>query len=125
MNNPVDISFRGMDTSPAVEAAVNKWVARLDHAFGRIERCSVILEMPHNHHRQGRTFQVHITLTVPDRTIAISRDPGTDPRHEDVYVAIADAFRAARRQLQDHARIHRGDVKLHRVNRVGAEIADN
>ena len=47
--------------------------------------------------------------------IAVSRDPGIDHAHEDVYVALAHAFRAARRQLQDYARLRRGDIKLHEV----------
>lgn len=111
MNTPVDITFRSMEPSPAVEASVKKWVARLEHDYDRVERCSVVIEIPHRHHRQGQTFQVHITVTVPEHTIAVSRDPGTDHTHEDVFVAISDAFRAARRQVQDHARIVRGDVK--------------
>lgn len=113
MNTPVDITFRAMDPSPAVEASIKDWAARLDHSFDRIERCAVVIEIPHRHQRQGNTFHVRIELTVPNQVIAVSRDPGLDHKHEDVHVAIADAFRAARRQLQDHARIQRGDVKRH------------
>ncbi|MDX1488117.1 MAG: cold shock domain-containing protein, partial [Acidiferrobacterales bacterium] len=35
--------------------------------------------------------------------------------HEDVYVALRDAFAAARRQLGDYARRRRGDTKVHPV----------
>lgn len=113
MKTPVDITFRGMDSSSAVEASIHEWAARLDHSFDRIERCDVVVEIPHRHQRQGQTFHVRIEIAVPNHVITVSRDPGLDPKHEDVYVAVADAFRAARRQLQDHARIERGDVKLH------------
>lgn len=113
MKAPVDITFRAMEPSPAVVDAINEWAARLEHSFERIERCAVIIEIPHRHQRQGNTFHVRIELTVPHQVITVSRDPGLDDKHEDVYVAIADAFRAARRQLQDHARVVRGDVKLH------------
>jgi ribosome-associated translation inhibitor RaiA len=113
MQVPIEITFRAMDPSPAVEDSIRAWVARLQHYYDRIERCSVVIEMPHRHHRTGNTFQVHLTLTVPERTIAISRDPGRDLAHEDVYVAISHAFHAARRQLQEHARVQRGEVKLH------------
>ena len=47
---------------------------------------------------------VRIDLTVPGEEIVIGREPGHDHAHEDVYVAIRDAFDAAKRQLQDHAR---------------------
>jgi cold shock CspA family protein len=35
--------------------------------------------------------------------------------HEDIYVAIRDSFAVARRQLEDHARKQRGDIKQHEV----------
>jgi ribosome-associated translation inhibitor RaiA len=110
---PVDIRFRGMTPSPAVEAAVHRWVERLARAFDRIIHCEVVIEEPHRSQRHGQGFHVRVEVAVPDCTIAVSRDPGLDPAHENVYVALNDAFRAARRQLQDHARIRRGDVKLH------------
>lgn len=113
MQFPVDITFRGMGTSPSVEASVRRWAERLDHVFDRIVRCAVVIEVPHKSHRHGQTFHVRVEVVIPARTISVDRDPGRDPGHEDVYVAIADAFRAARRQLQDHARIARGEVKHH------------
>jgi CheY-like chemotaxis protein len=36
-----------------------------------------------------------------------------DPAHEDCYVTVHDAFRSARRQLQDYARLKRNQVKNH------------
>lgn len=113
MQTLLEITFRGMSSSPSVEAAIRHWVARLEHTYHRIQRCAVIVEMPHQHHRQGNQFHVRIDLTVPGREIAVSRDPERNPGHEDVYDALSDAFRAARRQLQDHARIRRGDIKHH------------
>lgn len=113
MQTPVEITFRSMDPSPAVEKSIRRWADRLDRCYERIERCAVVIELPHRRHRQGKTFSVHIYLTLPDRTIAITRDPGLDQAHEDIHVAIADAFRAARRRLQDHAQLVRGDVKIH------------
>jgi cold shock CspA family protein len=54
-------------------------------------------------------------LNVPGREIAVGRDPAAHHAHEDVYVAIRDAFDATRRLLEDYARERRGDVKLHAV----------
>jgi hypothetical protein len=34
-------------------------------------------------------------------------------RDEDVYVALRNAFDAAKRQLEDYVRLLRGDVKTH------------
>jgi ribosome-associated translation inhibitor RaiA len=109
MQIPTEITFRGMSTSSGVEASIQRWVARLERDYERIQRCAVIIEIPHQHSHQGNLFHVRVDLAVPGRELAVSREPG----NEDVYVAIASAFRAARRQLQDHARILRGDIKTH------------
>ncbi|MDQ3365686.1 MAG: HPF/RaiA family ribosome-associated protein [Myxococcota bacterium] len=111
METPLEITCRGMSSSPAIEVTIRSWMKRLEHTTDRIERCHVIIELPHGHERQGNTFSVHLELTVPARTVVVSRPPPVDTEHEDLYVALADAFRAARRQLQDHAQIRRGDGK--------------
>ena len=49
---------------------------------------------------------MHIDLKVPKGDIAVSRD-----HHEDIQVALRDAFAAARRKLEDVARRKRGEVK--------------
>lgn len=92
-----------MPRSPAVEAQIQRRVQRLERSFGRLLRCDAWIEQPHHHNRKGNTFRVRLELAVPGETLVVSRDAGTDHTHENVYVAIADAFRAARRQLQSFA----------------------
>jgi ribosome-associated translation inhibitor RaiA len=111
MDNALDVTFRGMSPSTSVQEAIQQWRARLEHTYGRIQRCSVVIAQPHQHQRRGKLFHVHVDLTVPGRDIAVSREPARGDDHENVYAAIADAFRAARRQLRDHARIRRGEIK--------------
>lgn len=106
MTTPLELTFHGMTPSPSVEASVERWLGRLEHTYGRIQRCSVVIDVPHKRQRQGRQFQVRIDLQVPGREIAVTRDP-MNGSHEDVYVALSDAFRAARRQLLDHVQIRR------------------
>lgn len=98
-----------MSRSNGVEGQVRRWVEKLDRAFGRIQRCDTWIEQPHTSGRKGNTFRVRVELAVPGDTLVVSREHG----QENAYAAVADAFRAARRQLQDHARIQRGEVKLH------------
>jgi cold shock CspA family protein/ribosome-associated translation inhibitor RaiA len=104
MQIPVDITFKEIGKSDALEARVREWVSKLERVYDRIVRCEVMIETPHRHHRNGRQFHVRIRLTVPGGEIVTSRDPGPDEAHEDAYVAIRDAFTAVRRQLEDHVR---------------------
>jgi ribosome-associated translation inhibitor RaiA len=111
---PTEISFNGIEHSDAVEQAVERWVARLEHMYDRITKCVVTVAQPHKRHRHGSEFSVSVVLEIPGREIA-----ATHLRHEDIYIAVADAFRAARRQLGDSRDVRRGFVKTNVVTRDG------
>lgn len=114
MQIPTEITFHGVEHSDAAEASIQRWVARLEHFYDRITKCGVVVSQPHKRHRHGREFQVSVVLEIPGSEVTV-----THVAHEDIYVAIADAFRAARRQLQDHVDVRRGFVKTHVVERTG------
>lgn len=104
MGFPLDITFRDMEPSPAVEETVRRWAEKLARIYDRIVRCHVIIERPHQHHRQGQLLRVGVTLSVPGPDIAVTRNTGRFGAHEDLHVAVRDAFLAARRQLEERAR---------------------
>ncbi len=104
MQIPVEITFKEIERSAAVEARIRELAAKLERVFDRVIRCDVMVETPHRHQHNGRQFHVRVHLTVPGGEIVASHDPGPDETHEDVYVALRDTFNAAKRQLEDHAR---------------------
>ena len=137
MKLPLQITFRNMPPSEAIENNVREKAARLETLYDGIISCRIIIEAPHRHHHKGKAYQVSIDMTVPAGEIVVNRAPkrldaAKTPRpeelendlieshepskhgaHADLYVAIRDAFNAAARKLQDHARRQRGKVKLH------------
>lgn len=113
MQTPVQVSFKGAQESDAVQAAAWRHAEELEHFFGRITSCRVVIESRHHHHRKGNLYTVRIDMTVPGSEIVINREHPLDHAHEDVYVAMRDAFRAARRRLEDHVRVMQGQVKAH------------
>ncbi len=115
MQLPLQITFRHMETSEALENNIREHAADLDQFFGNIMSCRVVVESSHKHHHQGRLYQVHIDITVPGKELVVSRESDQHHAHEDVFVAIRDAFYAMRRQLEDHARKLRGKVKTHQA----------
>ena len=78
------------------------------------------IEAPHRHHRQGNLFTVSVDLRQAGRETLANRTPQASHQHEDVYVALRDAFRAARKQVIKHLRTRRGDVKHHAAPRARA-----
>ena len=113
MQIPVEISFRGLPRWEKAEAEVREHAAELERFFDRITSCRVLIEAPHQHRQKGQIYHVRVDLTVPGKEIVVKRDPSEHREHEDLYLAIRDAFRAARRQLQDYVRERRGLVKAH------------
>ncbi len=95
MQIPLQITMREMDRSEALNATIQEHVAKLEKFNDRITRCRVTVEQLGRHQQQGRHFAVRIDLRVPGREIVASRD-----HDEDVYVALREAFDAARRQLE-------------------------
>jgi ribosome-associated translation inhibitor RaiA len=98
-----------MTRSEAVEAKIRARTDRLARFSEDIQKCEIWLESPHRHHRKGYLYAIRIRLTVPGEEIDIRLQPETD----DVYVAVREAFDAARRNLEDYERRRRGQVKAH------------
>lgn len=113
MQVPLQVTFHGTDPSPAVEERVRERAQKLERLCAHIIGCRVVIESPHRHHHHGQIFHVRIDITIPQHEIVVSREPAHNHAHEDVYVAIRDAFDAAERRLEDHVRQQRGDVKNH------------
>lgn len=115
MQVPLELSYRNLDASAAIDERVRQRVQRLEQLAPDIVACRVMIEAPHRHHHQGRIYHVRVDVTVPGHELVVSRDPGQHHAHEDLYVAIRDAFDAVERRLQDVERTRRGQVKQHAV----------
>jgi len=100
MKLPIQIIFRNMESSAAIEAAVHDRADKLNQFYEHIMSCRAVIELHHRHHHQGNLYHVRVDLKVPDTEIVASREPAEHHAHEDVYVAIRDAFDAVRRQLE-------------------------
>jgi ribosomal subunit interface protein len=112
MQLPLQITIRDVDHSEMLETRIRDKAKKLDEFFDHIMSCRIVVEVPHKHHQQGKQFNVRIDISVPGSEIAVNRDHA-----EDVYVALRDAFDAAKRQLEDYARKLHGNVKTHKPKR--------
>jgi len=113
MQLPLQITFRHMDKSDAMETEIRKRATQLDQFHDHIMSCRVVVE-PQNHHKhKGNLFCIHINIKTPGKELVVSRESELNHAHEDAYVAVRDAFDAMRRQLEDRARRQKGKVKTH------------
>lgn len=119
MQIPLQITFRGIPHSDAVEARIREKVEKLEKFHSHIISCRVSVEAEHKHHHHGNQYHIRIDITTPRKELVVSREHHDKQAYEDVYVAIRDAFNAAKRQLEDYSRLERGDVKVHDLEKTG------
>lgn len=110
MRLPVQVTFRNTRHSRSVEQKIHRYAQQLESFYDRIISCRVVVECTH---RTNNLYQITINLLVPGRELVVGRDTTPRPEHEDIYIAIHEAFDATRRQLQDYAERERGNVKAH------------
>jgi hypothetical protein len=118
MNTPIEVTFRHMASSPALEEHIRQQAAALECCHRPIQHCHVTVDGPNLHCQDGREYRVHIFLRLPERDMRVSRSPSwvaagegatislreALPPLEDVYVTVRDAFALLRHELE---RAHR------------------
>jgi hypothetical protein len=95
----VDVTFRSMPKDASVEAAVHRWVARLEALRIAVQRAEVTIEASGR-----RRTVITLTLRLTDGSMWTAATA-----HADRYVGVADVFRAMKQQVQPPApqRTHR------------------
>ena len=136
MQTDPQVTFHGLAHSTEIERDVAGRIAWLEKFYPGIVSCRVALSVPHRHRRDGRHFHVTVELTVPGgEAIVVRHEPSlhrpskdgeamehlkesdVDSAYRYARVAVHDAFKSARRRLEDFARHQRGDVKVHAARR--------
>jgi len=115
----------------SVRTDIESRVQKLETFCKPIVSCRVVVEAPTSHHRKSNPFLIRIDTTLTDGKIVVKydesaypemRDNGGEPFHKGfdttsrrncLMLTIREAFDAAKRRLQAHARRRRYDVKTH------------
>ncbi len=119
MQIPLQISFHDVDHSDAAEERIRERAEKLEQFNDSIISCRVVVEKPHHHHHQGQLYNVRIDVKVPGQEFIVKGDKG-DHGHEDIYIAIRDAFDSMERQIRKyHERNNKGSGKRHKAAAVG------
>lgn len=123
MQTPAQIEFEGVSATPELQASIDQHIAELESRFGRLTAGRVVVRGPGDRHRTGGQYQVSIRLALPDgREVNIARTPKQDERYADLTFAVDNAFKRARRRLQDQSRLMQGQTKQHENRPIGTVI---
>jgi hypothetical protein len=110
---PIQITYRGMDSSETLDRLIRNEAEKLGKFFDRILRCRALVERQPGHHYAASPFHVRLTLAVPGSELVVGSEPHSadgelEALHKDPELTVREAFRRARRRVQEYARRHMG-----------------
>jgi cold shock CspA family protein/ribosome-associated translation inhibitor RaiA len=121
MQEPLQIAFRNMATSPALERRVRELFGRLERYYDGIISARIVIEAPHKQPPRS-TLGVSISIGVPGRDIVVKREQRLHQAGDHNVGVLTEAFEAAARQVEEYSRIRRREVKALEPERQHARI---
>ncbi len=112
MQKPLELTFKDIDRSDAIESLVHEKVDRLEQFCDNITSCFVIIEKPQKHQSSGNPFKVVIEVRIPpNKNLVVRRDPGEGEMHDPLDAVVRDAFAAMERQVKKTTELQRNEMK--------------
>lgn len=123
MQVPLEVTFRNLDKTPALEALIEEKVAKLEEVCDHISSCRVAVEKIHTNPDHGSPFRVRLDMTVPPgHELAVTKNPGESTQYTPLDAVVRSAFEAARRQLVKLVDRQQNRTKSHPDQEMGAIV---
>ncbi|MBT3531905.1 MAG: ribosome-associated translation inhibitor RaiA [Gammaproteobacteria bacterium] len=123
MTNAFQVLFHNIDQTDALTEAVQKRINKLERYCDQIITGRVVLDSPHNNHHKGRVYSVTLEIHTSEKEVRVNQDQHDNHAHEDLYIAIRDAFNVAERQLKSIDKKHRSTPASKDVENFDIEAA--
>ena len=113
MQEPLQIAFHNMEHSDMIEELVRERAARLDKFTDQIISCRIVIRAPHKQ-KTGSTLGISIDIGLPGKKdVHVNREGRVHETRADAHRVVREAFDIAERQIEEHERINRGEIKHH------------
>lgn len=115
MQRPLQVTFKNMETSAALEALIRERVARLETLYPRLTGCRVVVEVPHRGSETGKLpIAIAVEADIPHRGPVVGKDQEERRDAKQDHTAVLNnAFEAVERQLEKLGDIQNREVKPH------------
>lgn len=94
MKTAVDVLYRDLDSSAALNEVITKKLEKLNRFSDQIVHSRVVLDTPHNHKHKGKQFRASIEIDIKGHPIAVTQN------NESIHLAVRDAFNSAERKIK-------------------------
>lgn len=101
MKPAVDVVYRDLDSSAALNDIILKKLEKLTRFTDQIIHSRVVLDTPHQHKHKGKQYRASIELDLKGHPVAVTQDD------ESIHVALRDAFLNAERKIKQLSARHR------------------
>jgi ribosomal subunit interface protein len=114
MQEPLEISFTGVEKTPFLESLIHEKSERLEKFNDPLISCHVAVSQPHAHPDSGSGYRVRIELRVPSKNPLVAHEHSSHGEiHDTVETVIRRAFDALERQLKEHTERLREDQRAY------------
>jgi cold shock CspA family protein len=114
MQVPLEISYRNVRKTVAIDNLIREKVAKLEKVCDYMISCRVAVEMTQHPQQSDNPFRVRIDMRIPhNHELVIKRESSQGNIHGSLPQTLRDAFSAATRQLKELVKKQRAEVKTH------------
>lgn len=108
----LEISYRGLEKTDAIEGLVQEKVAKLERVCNYISSCHIAIEKVHDRPSHGSPYRVRLDITVPPgHEVVADSNPSERNQYVELDTVIRDAFSMAERQVKELSRRQRESEK--------------
>ena len=123
MQVPLELTFRGVEKTPALVRLINERVDKLEQICSNLISCHIAVEQPQKHQTSGDPYRVRIDMRLPPgHELVVKSQTGEGEMHRPLETALRDTFDSAERRLRKQVEQMQGDVKTHPDNQVQAVV---
>ena len=97
MKSAVDVVYRDLDSSAALNDIITKKLEKLSRYTDQIVHSRVVLDAPHQHKQKGKQYRASLELDIKGHPVAITQDD------ESIHVAVRNVFTSAERKVKQLA----------------------
>lgn len=108
MQQPLQITFRDIAHSDAVEQRIRQKMEKLDRFFFNIISCKVAVGLIQKNQQQGKLYSISIYVSVPGAEFSATHHP-----NENLYLALQGAIHSMHDQLEEYRSRLYGGTKDH------------
>lgn len=114
MDVPIEISFKDIEKSEALEGLIREKIAKLEQFHSHVVSCRVVVFIPHHRSVEPQPIAISVEVALPGSKMIVAKaEDNRESGRGGNAVLVSTVFDKVLRQIKDENRIMQGEVKAH------------